>query len=399
MRSLRREQASHDANELPVKRRRVETLEQAERSLEALLRKRTALALPAPMLARISALGLPADSIEQALGAIRSLDEWMIAWTRLGQQWVAVARREDMAGRWRHGALARRHAAMCYHAAHFITLADQKTVLTLRSTSASFFAQAVPYLYEMTERVSIPWKEHNLPGFLRRPPGGKSPFPLLITINGATTSKEETLIWCEPIVAAGWGVLAVDWPGTGEATAYAPLDGHQESAIVAILREAVRDPRVDQEHIAALGFSLGSTPVVRGAERDQRISAVVLVTPPYDPVAWTEMLDPLMARQLLMLADDGRDPETVIESFSLRASLPGWHCPALIFGAGADRVAPPDEADRVAHSMGDWATLVRYPNAGHGLFDVIDDWPYVTAQWLSALLSGPPQELPTSTEG
>lgn len=370
--------------------RRVETLEQAERSLEALLRKRTALALPEPLLARIAALGLPSDSVEQVLGAIRSLDEWMVAWTRLGQQWVAVARREDMAGRWRHGALAKRHAAMCYHAAHFITLADQKTVLTLRSTSATFFAQAVPYLYEMTEKVSIPWKEHNLPGYLRRPAGGKSPFPLMIAFNGATTSKEETLIWSEPIVAAGWGVLAIDWPGTGEATAFDALDGHQESAMVAVLREMARDPRVDQSHIAALGFSLGATPVVRAAERDQRIGAVILVTPPFDPVAWTELLDPLMARQLLMLADDGRDPETTVESFSLRASLDGWHIPALVFGAGQDRVAPPDEADRVAQAMGDWSTLVRYPYAGHGLFDVIEDWPYVAAQWLAALLSGPP---------
>ncbi len=370
-----------------VPARQVETLAEAERALEQLLRKRTALALPAPMLARITALGLPSDSVEMALSSIRSLDEWMIAWTRLGQQWIAMARREDIAGRWRHGALARRHAAMCYHAAHFITAADQKTVLMLRSTAAGFFSQAVPYLYEMTERVFIPWKEHNLPGYLRRPPEGGSPFPVLIVLNGATTTKEETLIWSDPIVAAGWAVLAIDWPGTGEATAFAPLDGAGEGVIVAILRELARDPRIDQEKVAALGFSLGATPVVRGAERDPRISAVVLVTPPFDPPAWSALLDPLMARQLLMLADDGRDPEQVIASFSLRASLDGWQLPALIFGAGQDRVAPPDEADRVAYAMGDWATLVRYPHASHGLFDVIDDWPYVTAQWLAALIA------------
>lgn len=363
----------------------IDSLEAAERALDQLLQKRSALALPEAMLARISALGLPTDSVEETLSSIRSLDEWMIGWTRMGQQWIAVAKREDISGRWRHGALARRHAAMCYHAAHFITAADQKTVLMLRSTAAGFFSQAAPYLYEMTERVLIPWKEHNLPAYLRRPLEGGSPFPVLIVLNGATTIKEETLVWSDPIVASGWAVLAVDWPGTGEATAVAPLSGVGESVIVSILSELERDPRIDKSRIAALGFSLGATPVVRGAERDPRIEAVILVTPPFDPPAWPALLDPLMARQLLLLTDDGRDPEQVIGSFSLRSSLENWHCPALVFGAGQDRVAPPDEADRVAHGMGEWATLVRYPNATHGLYDVIDDWPYVAARWLAAL--------------
>lgn len=373
-------------------RRQVDSLDAAERALDQLLQKRSALALPDAMLARIVALGFPDETIHDVLSSIRSLDDWLIAWTRMGQQWIAVAKREDIAGRWRRGAMARRHAAMCYHAAHFITAADQKTVAMLRSTAAGFFAQAAPYLYEMTERLHIPWKEHNLPAYLRRPTQAGVPFPLVIVFNGATTIKEETLTWSDPIVDAGWGVLAIDWPGTGEATAMAPLNGAGESVVVAVLRELERDPRIDRRRIAALGLSLGATPVVRGAERDPRISAVILVTPPFDPPAWPALLDPLMARQLLLLTDDGRDPEAVIASFSIRSSLDGWHCPALVFGAGQDRVAPPDEADRVAHGMGEWATLVRYPGAIHGLYDVIDDWPVIVAEWLSALDSGPPPD-------
>ena len=389
--------AETDATSGTNRRPTVDPSVEAQQALDALLRKRSALALPSPLLARISALGLPSESVQQALGAIHALEEWMIAWTRLGQQWIAIARREDIAGRWRHGAMARRHAAMCYHAAHFITVADPKTALMLRSTAAGFFSQALPYLYEATERITIGWKEHNLPAYLRRPPHAEQPVPLLIALNGATTSKEESLIWSDPIIAAGWAMLCIDWPGTGESSALAPLSGRQESVLVAALREASRDGRLDPERSAVLGFSLGATPAVRAAARDPRIGAVVLVSPPFDPTAWPALRDPLMARQLLMLADDGRDPREVIDSFSLKSSLAHWDRPALIFGAGADLVAPPDEADRVAYAMGDWATLIRYPYACHGLFDVIDDWPYVVAQWLS-VLNQPVSALPESTQ-
>src|SRR3954449_959506 len=229
--------AETDATSGANRRARVDPSIEAQQALDALLRKRSALALPSPLQARIAALGLPSESVQQALGAIHALEEWMIAWTRLGQQWIAIARREDIAGRWRHGAMARRHAAMCYHAAHFITIADPKTALMLRSTAAGFFSQALPYLYEATERITIGWKEHNLPAYLRRPPHAEHPVPLLITLNGATTSKEEALIWSDPIISAGWAMLCIDWPGTGESTALAPLTGQQESVLVAALRE------------------------------------------------------------------------------------------------------------------------------------------------------------------
>ena len=146
----------------------------------------------------------------------------------------------------------------------------------LRSTAAGFFSQALPYLYEATERITIGWKEHNLPAYLRRPPHAEQPVPLLITLNGATTSKEEALIWSDPIIAAGWAMLCIDWPGTGESTALAPLTGRQESVLVAALREASRDGRLDPERSAVLGFSLGATPAVRAAAREPRIGAVVL---------------------------------------------------------------------------------------------------------------------------
>ena len=136
--------AETDAASGANRRKPIDPSLEAQQALDALLRKRSALALPSPLLARIAALGLPSESVQQALGAIHALEEWMIAWTRLGQQWIAIARREDIAGRWRHGAMARRHAAMCYHAAHFITVADPKTALDAPVHGGGLFLASPP---------------------------------------------------------------------------------------------------------------------------------------------------------------------------------------------------------------------------------------------------------------
>ena len=59
-----------------------------------------------------------------------------------------------------------------------------------------------------------------MPAYLSVPTTGKGPFPLLILLNGATTCKEELMLWSPPLVQAGVAVLAVDWPGTGESASF-----------------------------------------------------------------------------------------------------------------------------------------------------------------------------------
>jgi len=64
-------------------------------------------------------------------------------------------------------------------------------------------------------------------------------------------------------------------------------------------------------------------------------------------------------------------------------------CPALVFGAARDLVVPPDEAMKLTSAFGELGTLVWYADGAHALYDRVDDWTAVAAEWLATLFELP----------
>src|SRR5262249_14113283 len=93
--------------------------------------------------------------------------------------------------------------------------------------------------------------------------------------------------------------------------------------------------------------------------------------------------------QLLSLAGRSASLQDLAADFSLVDVANRLRCPLLVFGAGRDLVVPPDESLHLSAAAGDLATLVWYPHASHGLYDLIDDWTSVAADWLAALFRLP----------
>src|SRR4051794_40098142 len=188
--------------------------------LERYLRYRSAKGLPASMKARFLAMGLPQATIDEVLGDIHGLDQWMDRWNLAAQRFLTEARSEERAGRWQEAAIARINAAMAFHIAHLVTDSDPRILRTLRASSVTTFAQAIPRVMPTIRRLSIPWRTRSLPAYLSLPTQGEGPFPLLVLLNGVTTCKEELMLWSPPLVDSGVAVLAIDWPGTGESASF-----------------------------------------------------------------------------------------------------------------------------------------------------------------------------------
>jgi hypothetical protein len=88
----------------------------------------------------------------------------------------------------------------------------------------------------------------------------------------------------------------------------------------------------------------------------------------------------------MTLAVENDTAEDVVAEFGLVDLIPRLRSPLLVFGAGRDMVVPPEEAVALAAAAGDLATLVWYPEAGHGLYSELEDWISLSGEWLNELV-------------
>lgn len=361
------------------------------------LRMRSAAAMPTAVRARFRAMGLPDDVTVATLQTVHALTDWPEAWTQTAQRFLGEARRGDRAGQRTEAAMARRQAALCYHVASLIGVRDQRTARALRASATGLFAQSLAILTPTAHRVEVRWRATQLPGYLVIPNPDTMAAPLAVFLNGATTSKEETLLWSSRLLDHGIAVLALDWPGTGEVSAL-PIAVDCDDITDGLLELAQTEQAVDPARIALIGFSLGGAIAVRAAANNRRIAACVAVTPPFDPTTWLHRANPIVWEQLAALAGDAALVREFAETVALPADVARLRCPLLVFGAGHDLVIPPGESLRLAAAAADLATLVWFPKLGHGLYEVVGQWTDDAATWLSALFDLPAIQPAASTQ-
>jgi pimeloyl-ACP methyl ester carboxylesterase len=331
---------------------------------------------------RLDAMLIPPSTTDRALGEVQRINDWVGAWSRAAQRFLSESRRDESQGDWMRASAARRNAAMCYHVANLLSDDDPRTIRTLRASSVQAFSQSIPKLLFETRKVQLPWRTRELQAYLCKPEDAERPMPLVCLLNGATTTKEELLLWTAPLRAAGFAVLTLDWPGTGEAAGNLKLSSQCDDISDGIYALAMRDRDLDENHIALMGISIGSSVALRAAALDRRIGAVMAVSPPFEPRFWAPNVPPPAARFLVALAGQAASLPYALQDFGVSDLLHRIKCPVLVVGAGQDQLIPPSESMHVAASLGDLATMIWYDQSGHCAYDQIDDWMDIAAQWL-----------------
>jgi alpha-beta hydrolase superfamily lysophospholipase len=335
---------------------------------------------------RLDAMGLPQEITGSAIGRIRAMSAWGEAWSIAAAQELTFSREQVALGRADAAALALRNAALLYHVAAWEPVEDARSIRTMRSNSATLFTRAMGELDPASTRVEFPWKAGTLSGWLTRPPAIERPVPLVVMLNGITTSKEEMLLWSEPFLWRGLAVLTLDWPGSGEAALTTEPDPDC-AGLTGLIIAAAEQERLDAARIALLGISLGGALAVRMAARDPRIAAVVSVTPPWDARVWLHRASPLMRRHFAYHAGSESAVMEYATRFALRDSAHALTAPLLVIGAGGDLMVPPGEAVMLASAAPAVSTLSWHPGATHALFDRIPVWTAEAAGWIAETLA------------
>ena len=367
------------------------------RSAGRVLRIRSARVLSSGMRARILALGIPGDVLEITLRSIRSPDQWADRWIETAQRYLGDYRRQASSKNPVEAAQARRLAALSYHVAQLLEFYDDRTIRMCRAAAASLFAQAQPFMYPQARKVHVPWRAAELPAYVLTPGPQTRPTGLVVLLNGANTSKEETFSWAGMFLRAGLTVLALDTPGTGEATSL-PGRGYEDDDIMDGVFDILRqEPMIDSAQVSLVGVSLGGNQAIRCAAYDRRILCAVAVTPPYDPARWLHRASPLLLAQLDSLVDD---PELDLwehaDLFSLHDVARDVRCPVLIFGGARDLVVPPSESELLAVRLGALGTLAWYPSGGHCLYAELPSWTAEAATWVTSVAAAKGIEMQTS---
>lgn len=340
--------------------------------------------VPVTILGRLYTLGIPPEVVHTTLKSIRNLDQWSDEWVETAQQYLGSYRREISAGNGPEAERARYMAAMCYQAAQIMELNDLKTRNNCRAWAANLARLSLPARNPNARHFQIPWNDQQLPVLFEVPEHGDEPFGLVVLLNGVSLSKEETFNWAPRFLQAGYAVMAVDSPGTGEATALGPISPHYTDILDGVFDLLRHEPSIDLQRVVLVGASHGGNEALRIARRDPGIMAVVTVTPAVQPTEWMEYVSPLLVEELADLTEpEGRSD--MAAAFDALPAAESSTQPMLIFGAGRDLVVPPNESQRLAERVGERATLVWYPDLGHCIYMAADQWTWEAATWISAI--------------
>ena len=106
------------------------------------------------------------------------------------------------------------------------------------------------------EVVHIPFEGKEIIGYLRLPKNAKGPVPLVITVNGLDSRKEDLAESFAAVLPYGIGYLAVDGPGTGQA----PIKASEtaDRMLSRVIDYALTRPEVDKTKLVVHGVSWGA---------------------------------------------------------------------------------------------------------------------------------------------
>ena len=200
-------------------------------------------------------LGLKSEDVREALANIHSLDrdEWAAAWSAIAARYDKRAKSEEARKDSKAAQADYRMAWRYYNFARWPVPNSPGKEKAYQNALVAFRNYA-RFLDPPLEIVRIPFEGKEIIGYLRLPKDVR-PAPLVLTISGGDTRKEDGVDGDAGLIASGIGFFAEEMPGTGEMPIKADMGAERVfSRILDYL--ATRPERRQQSH-RRQGWQLG----------------------------------------------------------------------------------------------------------------------------------------------
>lgn len=327
---------------------------------------------------RLQGDGVPAPDVRDAIRTLERWEDWYAFWAARGDRYEQLAREALARGRRLSGGELLWQACLSYHFAQFLWFHDRPRRDAGQHHKVELYREAAPLFAVPAERFDVPCDGLTIPGYLRVPTDRSGPVPVVLVLGGLESTKEESYLMENRLLARGLATCAFDGPGQGEMYFHATLrpDFHRfASAVIDWLEQR---PEVDAGRLGVLGRSLGGYYAVHTAAHEPRVKACVCWGVLYDLSYYDEMKDP--SRRGFAFVAGFDDPDAaggfLNEAVNLDGQAERVRCPLYALHGAQDPLIPASQVDKLRAALRDHPDLVfDMPEDGdhccHNLYHVV----------------------------
>lgn len=188
------------------------------------------------------------------------------------------------------------------------------------------------------EKVTIPYKDYNMEGWLLLPKHIKDTCPVVLMIPGATGFKEEFILQAQNMVDRGLAVLLMDGPGQGTTLYFNKgyLEVNIENAYSKMIDFLEKDNRFSD--VGVIGGSTGGYYVPRVAAVDKRVKACVLNSGSYYPQEICDFAPIYNHKFALLCGVSDEEMNELWPKMTLEGIAEKIECPLLVAHSDTDPI-------------------------------------------------------------